>query len=276
VTELRWGPEFASGDAMRTYDDVMRPRMFDPWAAVLLDEAALAPGERVLDVGTGPGTVARLAAERVGAAGRVVGVDLSPAMLAIARAKPTPDGAAAVEYVRCTADALPVPDASFDVLTCQQVLQFVPDRVAAVAEMRRATRRDGRLVLAVWSELEESPMFAALADGVREVLGPQAAQAYRNGPYGFPEAGALADVLRAAGWREVEVRPREAPMTFEGGAPQLLLALVPSPIAADVAALDRDGFARLVAAVADAAAPLTDDDGAIRAVSVSNVATAAA
>jgi hypothetical protein len=82
--------------------------------------------------------------------------------------------------------------------------------------------------------------------------------------------------VRAAGWRDVEARRRELPVVFEGGAPQLLLALAPSPIAPDVAALDEDGYARLVEAVATAAAPLTDDGGAIRSVGVANVVIAVA
>lgn len=273
---LRWGAEFASGDAMRIYDEVMRPRMFDPWAVLLLDVAAVAIGERVLDVGTGPGTVARLAAQRVGPSGRVVGADLSAAMLAIARSKPAAEGAAAIEYVQCPAGALAVPTAEFDVVTCQQALQFVPDRVAAASELRRAARPGGRLAVVVWSALEDSPAFAALASGVREVLGGDAAEAYRNGPYGFPDAEALAGVLRAAGWREVDVRRRELPVVFEEGAGQLAHALAPSPIASGVAALGEAGYDRLVGAVAAAAAPLTDGAGVIRALGAANVATAVA
>jgi ubiquinone/menaquinone biosynthesis C-methylase UbiE len=260
---------------MRVYDEVMRPRMFDPWATLLLDEVAVAVGERVLDVGTGPGTVARRAARRVSRTGRVVGADLSPVMLGIARGKPTPEGAATVQYVRCRADALAVPDGAYDVVTCQQVLQFVPDRVAALAEMRRAARPGGRLAVVVWSDLEDSPSFAALTAGVRQVLGARAAEAYRAGPYGFTDPTALADALRAAGWREVAVRRRELPITFEGGASQLVQALAPAPIAADVAALDDAGFAALVEAVAAAAAPFTDGAG-ICSTTSANVATAVA
>src|SRR5437870_3406876 len=72
---------------MRVYDEVFVPRMFTPWAELLLDEIALRAGEAVLDVATGPGTVARVAAQRVGSSGHVHACDLSPAMLALARSK---------------------------------------------------------------------------------------------------------------------------------------------------------------------------------------------
>ncbi|HVW32086.1 MAG TPA: methyltransferase domain-containing protein, partial [Acidimicrobiia bacterium] len=89
-----WSANFASAsqDAMTIYDEILRPRLFDPWAEVLLDAVGVGPGAAVLDVACGPGTVARRAARRAGPGGTVTGCDLSPAMLAVAGAKPTPDG----------------------------------------------------------------------------------------------------------------------------------------------------------------------------------------
>ena len=75
---------------MNFYDEIMVPRMFEPFAELLLDQVNLLSGEAVLDVACGPGTVARLAALRVGPSGRVTGCDLSPAMLELARSKARP------------------------------------------------------------------------------------------------------------------------------------------------------------------------------------------
>jgi ubiquinone/menaquinone biosynthesis C-methylase UbiE len=77
---------------MSVYERVTVPRLFARWAELLLDELALVAGEAVLDVACGPGSVTRRAAARVGPSGRVVGCDLSPAMLAIAGAKPAVSG----------------------------------------------------------------------------------------------------------------------------------------------------------------------------------------
>ncbi|HYU03907.1 MAG TPA: class I SAM-dependent methyltransferase, partial [Jatrophihabitantaceae bacterium] len=168
-----WGARFASAGIapMTVYEHIMVPRMFEPWGNVLLDELAVAPGEAVLDVATGPGTVARLAASRVGPRGRVVGCDFSPAMLAIARGKPPMPGAAPVSYVECPADALDVRDDSVDVVTCQHGLQFFPDRPAALAEMHRAVRDGGRVGVAVWGPIQQTPPYDALAEGIAAVLG---------------------------------------------------------------------------------------------------------
>jgi ubiquinone/menaquinone biosynthesis C-methylase UbiE len=117
MTSSAWAASFEAADisAMQVYEDILVPRLFTPWARLLLDGLDLQAGEAVLDVACGPGSVTRLAASEVGRGGRVTGVDLSPAMLAIAQAKPVVPGAAAIEYHRASADRLPVANAEFDV-----------------------------------------------------------------------------------------------------------------------------------------------------------------
>src|SRR5262245_17439359 len=123
---------------MQAYQDALVAPLFEPWAELLLDAVGLRQGDVVLDVACGPGTVTRIAARRAGSAGRVTGLDLSAAMLAIARAKPALVDAAPVVYVEGRADALGVADAAYDVGTCQQGIQFFPDREVALRELRRA------------------------------------------------------------------------------------------------------------------------------------------
>jgi SAM-dependent methyltransferase len=103
-----WGSAFAAApsDAMAVYDDVLVPRLFAPWADLLLDLLTVRPGECLLDVACGPGSIPSLAA-RLGPGGAVTGCDLSPAMLDLAAAKGGPAGGASIEYVpiRSTAAA---------------------------------------------------------------------------------------------------------------------------------------------------------------------------
>ena len=105
-----------------------------------------AAGERVLDVGCGPGFYCVELAEEVGPSGSVVGVDSSPAMLELAARRCA--GQEGVELRPGEAVSLPVDDASFDAALCVQVLEYVPDPTVAVAEMHRALRPGGRVV--VW------------------------------------------------------------------------------------------------------------------------------
>lgn len=253
--------------SISVYEDVLVPRLFLPLAEQLLDLVELKPGERVLDVACGPGTVAQVAAARVGLAGHVTGCDLSPAMLDIARSK-----SSSIEWLETSAAPLAgVPDNAFDVVTCQQGLQFFPDRPAAVAEMHRALVPGGRVAIAVWGPLERSPAFAALADAIEDVVGKEAADRFRGGPWGMPDPDDLARLLDGAGFADVHVVQRTAAGTFEEGAVQLAAPLVVSPVADDIASLSEDQAVALVEAVACHAEPITEG-GAIRSTSEANVA----
>src|SRR5215813_484385 len=97
------GFQFTDDAVPRAYDEVLVPRLFEPWALLLLDEADLDRGAVVLDVATGPGTVARLAAKRLGLGGRVVAADISRPMLNVANAKPPLPDAAPITYIESPA-----------------------------------------------------------------------------------------------------------------------------------------------------------------------------
>jgi SAM-dependent methyltransferase len=215
--------------------------MFEPWAKLLLDQLALRSGEAVLDVACGPGSVSRLAAARVGPTGRVTGCDLSPAMLQLAKAKPTLATSAPVEYIECPADALTVAATAYDVVTCQQGLQFFPDRMAALHEMVRALRGGGRVGIAVWCAIDDCPPFAGLAMAIAEVLGDEVAETYRNGPWGFADGGEVGGLVAAAGFTDVRVERYTLPVVFSGGPAQLLQTLAAASVASMVEQLDESG-----------------------------------
>src|SRR5216683_5966492 len=189
---------FSVGSVAGAYDEIYLPRLFIPWARLLLERAALLPGEAVLDIATGPGTVARIAAEQVGPQGRVVGADFSEAMIAIANGKPGLTSAAPVEYIVSPAAPLTVEDETFDVVTCQQGLQFFPDRAAAVREMYRALKPGGRVIAAVWREIALQPYFAAMDAALRESLPPDQAEPY-GVPFQWPRREDLVAALRDGG-----------------------------------------------------------------------------
>lgn len=275
ANQQEWSASFASAptSALRFYDEIMVPRMFDPWAVLLLDELRLLSGQAVLDVACGPGTVTRRAAFRVGTSGRVIGCDLSPAMLDLAREKISADGSAPIEYVQCPADSLPTPDDAFDVVTCQQGLQFFPDRPAALAEMRRALRPGGKLGIAVWCAIEDCPPFAALANALGTVLGVETADAYEAGPWGFADSDALVRLVNDCGFANVNVRRHELPLVFDGGPGQLLLTLRAASVATTLAQLPEAELVALAAAVEVAALPITFD-GVVRSHATSIILTA--
>jgi SAM-dependent methyltransferase len=108
----------------------------------------LQPGERVLDLGSGAGTDSLIAAQMVGPEGRVTGIDMTPAMLAKARAAAEELGVANVQFVAGEAEELPFADESFDVVISNGVIDLIPDKDAVFAELFRVLARGGRLQIA--------------------------------------------------------------------------------------------------------------------------------
>jgi ubiquinone/menaquinone biosynthesis C-methylase UbiE len=140
------------------YERVLVPAVLKPLTGEVVELAAPREGERVLDLACGTGIVARTVAPLVGTSGSVVGVDVLPPMLGVARSIPPPDGAA-IEWREGDATSLDLPDASFDLVVCQQGLQFFPDRAATAAEILRVLAPGGRFVAAVWQSIQKQPFW---------------------------------------------------------------------------------------------------------------------
>jgi SAM-dependent methyltransferase len=168
TTDVGQGAWQLTGDAAERYERYVARYVLGPWAPLLVDAARLQPGERALDVACGTGVVARAAAERVGPAGQVTGIDLNAGMIRVARSLPRPAGAR-IEWLERSALDLGLADASVDAVLCQQGLQFFPDKPRALREMRRVLRRAGRLALSVWTGIGvyNAAVGAALARGAR-------------------------------------------------------------------------------------------------------------
>lgn len=228
------------------------------WAPGLVALAALQRGERVLDVACGTGLVARLAAPEVGSTGQVTGLDNKAGMLAVARSSPPPSGAS-ITWVQGNAGAMDFPDASFEVILCQQGLQFFPDKPTALREMHRVLVPGGRVLLSVWKSTGP-PYNLAVGEALERHVGLETATKFRASRV-VPDAEALYRLLVEAGFRAVEIRPSAMTIrlpTLETFVPGYLSA---NPVAGAVAALSDEQRAALTRQVKTALQPYADGDG---------------
>ena len=186
MTLQRSGGASALSDTADAYAATMAPAL-RPVAEEVVRRAALAPGESVLDVGTGTGNALPVA---LGDGRRVVGLDAAPGMLALAR-QAVPE----VELVEADFTALPFPDGSFEVVLAVHALLFADDRVAALREWRRVTAPDGRLSLSVPGPVEAVPI---------SVLRPVYARYGLEWGDDYPVEDDLAGWARQAGWSALE------------------------------------------------------------------------
>ncbi|HXW08847.1 MAG TPA: methyltransferase domain-containing protein [Vicinamibacterales bacterium] len=245
MTQPHYGKAYG-GNAPENYERYFVPAIGAPLAQDLVEIAALRPGERVLDVACGTGVVARLAAQRVGTGGRVTGLDVNPGMLAVARSTSPPG--VSIEWHEASAEAMPFPDAAFDVVLCQMGLQFVPDRPAALREMRRVLAPGSRLILNVPGPAP--PPFVIMAEALARHIGPQAA-GFVNRVFSLHDTAELQSLISGAGFREVATRAATRPLRLPAP-PEFLWQYVHStPLAGSVAQVDderRGALAREVVA----------------------------
>jgi SAM-dependent methyltransferase len=178
-------------------------------AALLQQEAAPQPGERVLDVGCGTGATAIPFAQAVGPGGHVTGVDISEPMLEQCRKNVATAGAANLSFVLADAQVHRFPADSFDLLISRFGVMFFADPVAAFTNLHAGLRHGGRLCMAVWASLSENTHWKVPFEiAVKHFGEPEPADPREPGPMAFRDPAYLRDILAKAGFADISVTPR--------------------------------------------------------------------
>jgi ubiquinone/menaquinone biosynthesis C-methylase UbiE len=216
-----------------------------PAARALVDLASPRPGETVADIGCGAGPAARRAAERIGRAGRVIGIDSDPGTLEVARSLPA--AGAPVEWHEASAYALPLENASVDVAVCAQTLQFLDDRPRALSEMRRVLKPGGRAAASLWCDLKDSAYFQALIHAVEAHIGPAPAL---KAAFALSSAGEISALFSGAGFQSVKITSKEFNLELPRPRDFVELHIRALPGGADFAAAPADARNAVVEEVA--------------------------
>ena len=253
ITHNAWTPSYG-GNAAENYEKYFVPVIGGPFALDLVNEAGLRPGERVLDVACGTGSIARLAAERVGPNGRVSALDANAGMLSVARSLPS---AMPIKWYETAAESVPLPDHSFDVVFCGISLQFFADKAAALREMRRVLKPGGRAYISTPVPNAVMDLFdRAIARHVSEE-----ASAFVHAVFSLNDPRELETLLTDAGFSSVSTRthtrniqlPPAREFMWQYIASTPLMDLLPQSGNAQTEALERD--------VADAWQPWLSEEG---------------
>ena len=260
MNELRqweeWQLEESSAEA---YERYLVPLLFAPGAEYLVELAN--PGERVLDVACGTGIVARRAAGRLGSGATVVGLDINEGMLEVAR-KVSSGVCPQIEWRKGDATDMPLPDGAFDVVFCQQGLQFLPDRPAPLGEMHRVLVPNGRLAISVLRSIEHNPGYRLLAEALERHVGADAGSMMRS-PFSSLSADELRALITGSGFRDVRILLGIAPVRYPSVEELVRWEGASSPLAGPIGALTDDVRAALIRDVGEALRTYTDDDGVV-------------
>jgi ubiquinone/menaquinone biosynthesis C-methylase UbiE len=182
-------------------------RLFVP---TVLAAAEISPGHRVLDISTGTGEASLMALPIVGAAGLVIGADISPEMLQSARERLNEPSFCPVA---ADGQALPFKDGVLDAVVCQLGLQFFPDPACGLSEFRRVLRAGRRAAVCVISIPERAPMWGVLADVVSRYFPEQRSTLHLS--FALADQKRLEQLLAHAGFRDVSVELQTREDSFE-------------------------------------------------------------
>ncbi|MGI8854590.1 MAG: arsenite methyltransferase [Thermomicrobiales bacterium] len=163
--------------------------------------AALAPGETVLDLGSGGGIDVLLSAQRVGPTGKAYGLDMTDEMLALARANQREAGVTNVEFLKGQIEAIPLPDDTVDVIISNCVVNLSTDKDAVLREAFRVLRPGGRVAISDVVIRDAEPGEASIPDAVRRDV-----ELWTGCIAGALEAAEYRDKLAAAGFGAIEVQ----------------------------------------------------------------------
>lgn len=249
------------GRGPEAYEAYLVPKFFRPWAKRLLSIVGAHEGERVLDVGCGTGIVARTAAPHVGDQGRVVGVDLNRAMLETARREGS-HLSPAVEWRQEDATELSFEDDSFDVALSQQVLQFVPDPVELLAQIRRVLRPGGRVGLNVLRPIRHNPSYGLLAEVLERYAGEEAGAMIRS-PFPQWSGARLRDLVLEAGFDRVSLHLDIRAVRYPSAEGYLYQEAASSPLADSIAGMEETIRTKMVGHLEEVLEDYTDQDGVV-------------
>ncbi|HSQ31507.1 MAG TPA: methyltransferase domain-containing protein [Gemmatimonadaceae bacterium] len=248
-----WKPGLGAGP--ENYERYFVPVIGRPLAERLVAEAELHRGERVLDVACGTGIVTRLAAEQVGPSGSAAGLDVNAGMLSVARSIAAAANAP-IRWYETTAESIPLPDDTFDVVLCQLGLMFVADKDAAVREMRRVTVPGGRILVSVPTP---TPFFDVL-DGAFERHLPAGA-GFVRAVFSLNDTVEVERLFRDAGLEDFSVRRESLELLLPSAREFLWQYVQSTPLAGVVERADSDILAALERDVVNGWRPWVRDDG---------------
>jgi ubiquinone/menaquinone biosynthesis C-methylase UbiE len=232
------------------YDRYMVPMLFEPYAGLVAERAALLHPSRILETAAGTGVLTRALSKALPEAD-IVATDVNPGMLEVAAQQLH---SKQVTFAQANALDLPYPDGSFDLVVCQFGVMFFPDKVQANREARRMLKAGGRYVLITFDRLELNHVPRAADEAVAAFFPDDPPRYMERGPFSYPDPETIERDLRAAGFAKIELETvaLSTRVNARHGAEGMVLG---SPFRAEIERRDPTALGRATDAVEAALAP---------------------
>ena len=237
-------------------------RQLGPAADWIIDALDLQPGQSVLELAGGPGTLSLMAARAVGSSGHVLYSDFAEPMVDAARERLTAEGLTWVEFRRIDAEAMDLPDASVDAVACRMGYMLMAEPSVALRETARVLRPGGKLALAVWGEQGSNPWAAVPIREIASLLSLPTPPPGAPGLWSLSDESRLRGELEQAGFGSVEIVALDGVTEFESADQWIeMTRRLAGPLRSLWESLDEPTRAEVEQLIRKAAGPYEGPDG---------------
>ena len=247
------------GNGPEAYERYIVPAFSGAWAQDMVKRAQLHKGDRILDLACGTGIVTRHALTLLDNSCHISGIDLNAAVLEKAREVCSPESEP-VTWQQCDAMTLPFSDANFEVVMCQQGLQYFSDRPTTLRESVRVLSDGGRAIFSVWRPLEYFPFYTAVQAALDTYVSSNAADMLASAfTIGNPDE--LRTLLEKAGFKKIDIRLVIKQMHYDPVEDFLIGGFVASPFAPEILSLPEDKRKAMFQTILESISDYIDDHG---------------
>ncbi|MCP3925584.1 MAG: class I SAM-dependent methyltransferase [Desulfobacterales bacterium] len=246
-------------DGPEAYEKYIVPTFSGAWAKDIVKRSELKKSDRILDLACGTGIVARTVSEFLGTSKQITGVDVNEIVLKkaieIASKK-----SLSIEYIKTNVHKLPFSDESYDVVLCQQGLQYFPDKLLGLNEVNRILTKKGKVVFSVWSTIDHSPFYKTLYRALDEYIGIDAASILSSA-FILDDPENIREMLKKTGFKDIHIRLAIKQMRYKSLDEFLIGSLAASPFAKEILALTELKQNEMFLMIKESISDYIDDDG---------------
>ncbi|MCP3940913.1 MAG: class I SAM-dependent methyltransferase [Desulfobacteraceae bacterium] len=246
-------------DGPEAYEKYIVPAFSGEWAQDIVGRANLCSGDKILDIGCGTGIVSRCAYHSMGKSVSITGVDVNEIVLKKAREICSPD-TIPIEWKQGHAEALPFPDAEFDVVLCQQGLQYFSDQTRALTEINRVLTSEGRVFFSIWRSLEYFPFYLALHKAIERYVGAKAALTLSSA-FTLGDTIQLRELFELAGFKSIQICLEIKQMRYSPFSEFLIGGLAASPFGNAISKLKESIRKEMFQLIRESVSDYIDDHG---------------
>ena len=219
---------FANDSVAQSYDSILVPVLFVPWAKSLLEENRPWSGNHVLELACGTGVVTKELVQQVLPKGKVIALDINKEMINVAKLK-CAEWANHIEFIEGSADSLAMPDNSMDKIVCQQGFQFFPNKKVVAQEIYRILKPGGRGILSTWSYVSECDIFNAICESLEALVLNNISKMMRI-PFDLLTQQDLLAAFDGIGFSTMKIAKQEKKLFLEGDIDSAIKLVYATPI----------------------------------------------